>query len=447
MTDPVSLRLLSSLRTEGPQSPATLMESLAISQPTLSRAVRSSPETIVALGAARNRKIGALRSFRNLGSEVPVFQVSQDGTIAQIGSLIALYPNSFVFRSEADPLKPQFYPGVPFFLDDAKPQGFLGRAFTQQHPDLKLPPRPVDWSNEDILEAIARRGEDLVGNLLVGAESFARFQELSRVRIDAPHASDPGETYARYAQAAIDGDMPGSSAGGEHQKFGASLRDENNEIKRVLVKFSPAGDTFQAKRWRDLLICESIALKLLKKNEVPAAESRIIDAGGRIFLETLRFDRLGAKGRKGMLSLGALENEWTGRAQNWAVSAATLEKAKKISKADVWTIQVLESFGRLIANSDRHPGNLSFYWQPGEDHAILAPVYDMLPMLYAPTSGGEDSGKEFQLPSIDHPLLAAWKVALPMAVEYWETVKEDTRLSRAFRKIADGVLDKLRDEA
>jgi hypothetical protein len=64
-------------------------------------------------------------------------------------------------------------------------------------------------------------------------------------------------------------------------------------------------------------------------------------------------------------------------------------------------------------------------------------------MLYAPTSGGEDSGKEFQLPPIDHTLLAAWKVALPMAVEYWETVKMDPRLSVDFRKTAEKILAKM----
>lgn len=41
-------------------------------------------------------------------------------------------------------------------------------------------------------------------------------------------------------------------------------------------------------------------------------------------------------------------------------------------------------FGRLIANTDMHDGNLAF--KPG---LKLAPVYDMLPMGYAPVRGME----------------------------------------------------------
>jgi hypothetical protein len=434
---PSSYQLLTLLRTEGPLSPSTLMIRLGISQPTLFRTVRDAPNEIIALGAARNRKLAALRNIRGLGTEIPVFLISVEGEIEHIGDLLSLYPSSFAFVLKASPLKPQLYPGLPFFLDDIRPQGFLGRAFNQNHPDLKLPPRLLDWNNDDILEAIVRRGEDLTGNILIGAQSFEKFQELAQNKPEIIDLSKTEVHYPRYAQLAIDGESAGSSAGGEHPKFCAIRNDGNGNIKQVLVKFSPSGTTFTAHRWRDLLICESLALQTLRENHIDAAEGRIIEANGRTFLETIRFDRVGLNGRKGVLSLSALQNEWIGHTENWALSGKLLEKNKKISSENAKTIQKLECFGKLIANSDRHPGNLSFFWEPGEIKATLAPVYDMLPMLYAPSIGGEDTGKIFTLPTYDHTLLDSWKSSLLMAIQYWEKVCEDSRLSSEFKNIAE----------
>jgi hypothetical protein len=47
----------------------------------------------------------------------------------------------------------------------------------------------------------------------------------------------------------------------------------------------------------------------------------------------------------------------------------------------------LWAFGQLIGNTDMHNGNLSFM---SEENCPLelSPVYDMLPMTFAPTSGG-----------------------------------------------------------
>ena len=56
-------------------------------------------------------------------------------------------------------------------------------------------------------------------------------------------------------------------------------------------------------------------------------------------------------------------------------------------------------FGQLIANEDMHEGNLSFQPAlPGEVGLRLAPVYDMLPMMYAPARGVEIAPREFTPP-------------------------------------------------
>jgi len=53
-------------------------------------------------------------------------------------------------------------------------------------------------------------------------------------------------------------------------------------------------------------------------------------------------------------------------------------------------------------------------------------------------------GKIHTLPSYDHTLLTAWKQALPIARQYWQTVREDTRISTEFRKIAEQHLSGLK---
>ena len=116
-------QLLAVLRSDGPLSPATLMSRLNMSQSTLFRAAQTQSENIIALGAPRNRKLAALRVARDLGSNVPVFLISPDGELVSIGEIITLYPSTFLLM-DSKPSRPQLYPGLPFFLDDTRPQGF-----------------------------------------------------------------------------------------------------------------------------------------------------------------------------------------------------------------------------------------------------------------------------------------------------------------------------------
>src|SRR2546429_3405863 len=94
---------------------------------------------------------------------------------------------------------------------------------------------------------MSRRGEDLPGNLIVGEESFARWQGIEFV-------SRRRDDYPALAQATIAGHPPGSSAGGERPKFGALVGNQH-----MLVKFAGragVGD-MAARHWCDLLILRS----------------------------------------------------------------------------------------------------------------------------------------------------------------------------------------------
>jgi hypothetical protein len=99
-------------------------------------------------------------------------------------------------------------------------------------------------------------------------------------------------------------------------------------------------------------------------------------------------------------------------------------------------INRLWHFGRLIANSDMHEGNLAFV--PGAEGGPpleLAPAYDMLPMLYAPVRGVELPQREFT-PSLPLPAESDdWLAAVDAAMAFWHTAAADERISAGFRAV------------
>jgi hypothetical protein len=193
----------------------------------------------------------------------------------------------------------------------------------------------------------------------------------------------------------------GQARGCEQPKFTTRVLQPDGVRRAVIVKFSPTGTDAAARRWRDLLSAEHAALSLLRELGVPAAHSRLLDAGGRLFLEVERFDRCGDLGRRGLLSLAALDDHYVGRRRSWTDTADHLVQAGLISQDEARLTRLLDTFGALIANTDRHLGNLSLF---ADNFAhSLAPAYDMLPMAYRPTDQGEVRAVEFRPPPPRRP--------------------------------------------
>jgi len=146
-------------------------------------------------------------------------------------------------------------------------------------------------------------GEDLPGDLLVGERAQERWWHLTPSWI-------PKDAMAAYfeerARAALAGEAPGSSVGGEQPQFMGTLWLPNGQVLPVVVKLSPPRGTSVADRWADLLAAEAIALSLWQDTGFPAVVPPIVDGSVRRFLVSPRLDRVGAAGRRGVLSLGAL---------------------------------------------------------------------------------------------------------------------------------------------
>lgn len=407
-----------------PVPSARLRAELGVSPATLSRLVKAAGGDVVRLGQTRAVVYARTRAIEGLGRSIPVFRIMEDGSPRRWGELRLLWERSSWLEEAGRP--GAWFAGLPPQVADMAPQGYLGHGFSRRHPDLHLPPRLDDWTDDDSLRALACRGEDAVGNLVVGSESLARFAAWE------PAAVGEADYPALAERSALD--ERGSSVGGERPKFGAFRNG-----RHVLVKFAAPEDSPVARRWRDLLWCEALALRTIgASGHARAVEAAVHDAKGWRFLETVRFDRVGARGRLPVLSLEAIANEYLADRENWTKAAAALSGGETIyalPPQEASRLRWLDAFGQLIGNTDRHFGNVAFAVQ-GDRTLHVAPAYDMLPMVLAPST--EMLVERDFVPSPPTGAnLAEWTQAAPWAERFWREVAATPRLDPAIRRMAE----------
>jgi hypothetical protein len=414
------------------RSAAELTAALNCSQPTLSRLVRAAGAAVVTLGRAQQTRYARAR---NAGVEQPlaITRIDADGAPQSCGALYTIGNHSGGRTAWVAERRVEVFVGLPWFVTDMRPQGFLGRQFPARVPHLGLPPNVNDWADNHVLEALAVAGADEPGDLILGRAALDLF--LQAPVPDAISARRKANAYAELARTAANQSHAFSSAGGEHSKFTAFVESKEGGA-HVIVKFSPAGSDAIAQRWRDLLRCEHHALSVLAESTlVAAAESRVVESD-RVYLEVRRYDRIGPKGRRGVVSLGAIDDEFVGGRQSWVQCAQKLQQLRMLAARDVERIALLQAFGHLIHNTDMHFGNCALLHDgPQAKQFTLAPIYDMLPMRFAPTAQGL---REDEVPPVrpTADVLNAWPQAIALAREFWGRVKGDPAMSKGFVQIA-----------
>jgi hypothetical protein len=405
-----------------------LPKALQVSQPTLSLLIKSHRDELFITGKTKSAAYALPREMPGLPRQMHVYAIDAGGKAAKAGTLTSVFPGESFHWESTRKGESGFYPGLPYFLEDLRPSGYLGALIPRLHPELEGPQDIAKWNTGQCLRYLSRFGSDLIGNFILGDEAYSRFLKQR----DDSVGLKPGERAASYEIFASDvlalGD-PGSSAAGEQPKFLTTKKPHT----KVIVKFSPKKEDARARRQADLLWCEGLALEVLRPRGFAVEPWEIIEGRKRTFLEVERFDRVGKHGRRGLVSLKALDLEFVGKGEGWSAVGEELLQQEKISVADFEKIQCLDLFGALIANSDRHLGNLSFFVE-SNGKFCLAPVYDMLPMLYFPKVEVVERGFTPPLPV---PSIArAWRVALPMALEFWGLVSGHKHVTREFRAIA-----------
>ncbi len=409
-----------------------LAANLGCSQPTLSRLVRAAGAAVLTLGRAQKTRYARVR---NAGVEQPIAitRVDETGTPHHCGHLYTLGLATGSRTAWVAPRVVSLHDGLPWFITDMRPQGFLGRQFPARVPQLGLPPSVADWNDNYVLQALCAAGADEPGDLILGRAALDIF--LRHVPPVPIAQGDKPRVYGLRALGDSGGQGAHSSAGGEQEKFTAYVQS-GTAAAHVIVKFTPEGSDDMARRWRDLLRAEWHALNVLRASgTVDAAAAALTDAG-RLYLEVERFDRIGARGRRGVVSLGALDDSHVGQRHNWVRTAQQLQRLRLLGEDDVQRIALLYAFGLLIHNSDMHFGNCALLHDgPGSIRYTLAPAYDMLPMRFAPSAQGLRAVEiPPVLPTAD--VLVVWDEATRLAREFWRRVRDDPAISDGFVRIA-----------
>ncbi|WP_407353518.1 type II toxin-antitoxin system HipA family toxin YjjJ [Luteimonas sp. R10] len=439
---------LLALLTSGEAVPASrLLQALGVTRPVLSRLVREAGDQVLRIGRARATAYVA-RASTDAGDAWPLWRMRPDATLEELGTLSLLRGERFQFLPEGErpnltrPVEgvPGHFPGLPWFLDDLPPQGFLGRSLAHRRgPRLGVPVDLNRWQLRDNLLAMTLTGGTAIGDLLLGSRAVEQALADLDAPSDAVAAGDRAARYPQWAEAALAGEEIGSSPGGDQPKFTATVATTGGRYA-ALVKFAVAGDDPAARRRIDLLVCEHLALQCLHTAGIPAAQAELIETGGHQFLEVERFDRTpDSLGRRGFVSLLALNGAFVGDdGRDWSQAGEQLAALRWIDDATAAHMAVLYWFGRLIGNSDMHPGNLGFRLVD-EGPLTLTPAYDMLPMYLAPSRAGVvrpavvvEPGVPERTGQRDHIACAA-----AIAGAFWEQVAGDRRIgSEALRGLA-----------
>lgn len=429
----VGERLSALLTRNGPSSAAELTRELGISQPTFSRLVKSLHGQVRTLGRGRATRYFAPREIPDVHQPVSIYEARPRGDrLRRFGEMRATGERGFVVTFADGSW--QFFVDLPWFLQDARPSGFLGRLMPKRHPELGLPPDIRLWSGDHVLRFSTRVGWDLPGAFIIGDDACNRFLE----QVERPsHLIDAAQRLARYPAIARDllsFGPGGSSAAGEQPKFLATRQDADR-LTPVLVKFSPPTNESVGRRVADLLIAEHTAMLVLRDNGIATPTASILSSEERVFFEVERFDREDIAHRIGQVCLESLDMQFAGTDMtSWTVSVVILAAKGMIPTDVVPRVCWLETFGRIIGNTDMHFGNLAFVMD-GTNIIALSPAYDMVPMYYHPRQAEIPAG-EHPLPGLGPEIADVAGGTVTAAIDFWTRLSLDKRISRGFRDIA-----------
>ncbi|MCC5854049.1 MAG: type II toxin-antitoxin system HipA family toxin YjjJ [Idiomarina sp.] len=447
ITDNILLTLRS-----GPRSAADIATRLGVDASTVSRQLNAINDQVIKAGSGRGTRWYLSRPLEHLDEarNLPIYRVSAHGRAERIANLYSVYPaDTYLveyFRPTNSDAPPNMsrewtcYESLPWWLNDMRPQGFLGRLLAKKvrSSGEQLDADPRRWRDDHVLAILLKYPQDHVGNLLIGDVAYEAWLQ----RREPQPISDLAA--AKIADAIAAGEHFESSAQGEQPKFTARLTEGD-----CIVKFSGVVEQTQEdgvpNRWADLLHTEALASVALNA-ALPgiAALNRSFNENGRTLLASLRFDRTTQGGRNGLVSFTSLDAEFVGKANRpWPVIVDALHQERVVTEKTVMWCKVAWAFGQLIANSDMHLGNVSVIHRGAQPYE-LAPIYDMLPMHYAPTAAGDLPSELYQIRVIPEVPRVCWEMAFSAAIQFWELVLIHTDISLHFKVLAERQLQHVR---
>lgn len=420
-------------------SAAQLVAALGVSQPTLSRAIHDLARSVTSfrIPGHRTPQYALLRELpQGLNARQQIYRCLRQGNVEPFAEVEFLSGGATLERMGK---ATRLYEGLPPYMAFAAPSGFLGRQTA--HEVATVPGFPAslrDWNDDHRVAYLFTMGVNLPGNLVFGDVSLQTeldFRDLT----PTPAEVKLGD-YVRMA-AQLKGTVYGSSAGGEQPKFLWLTEDAGH----VIVKFAKRGS-----RMAELLPLEHLALRSLAEVGVPASRTRLLASDEYVFLEVQRFDRMGLTGRVGMLSAGAVDDEFFGKRDSWSEFAARCEQEKHLSAEDARHVDTMAAFSELIGNNDRHFENISLLIREDGEYQGIAPAYDILPMRYASIGGGVDPDLTTIEPKVGTigAKPEVWRRAHAAAERFWGAAQGDALcglVSGAMRELAGRNLARARE--
>ncbi|TAG27281.1 MAG: hypothetical protein EAZ37_06065 [Burkholderiales bacterium] len=394
-----------------PLTAAQLSAATGKSQPSISGALKELGDRVHRIGAARSTRYALNKDILGLQAEQDLLWTDAQGNTHVLGRLTHLHGN--LLHTQVGQQEWFTQAQLPWFLLPIRPQGYLGRQLAQHFPGF--PSSPEAWSSEQVLYAAAQQSLDPPGAISLGKPSFQGSLPIATL-----HMPDLLNQFEFLIQRDASLPIARSSAGGEQPKF-TTLFPGTNTVHH-LVKFSPPNATPFGKRWRALLMLEHLANQILIPHDVACAQTQILTNDVRTMLSSERFDRHSTHGKLHVVAIAALHDEFVkGSWTNWVITSEALAKQGLISAQELSHVAQIFAFGHYIGNTDMHSGNLSFFVDDVIKPKIrLAPVYDMLPMMWKPDPHHGLSDSPVRQQFMPTGFAVEQEQAKQWAIEFWE---------------------------
>ncbi len=429
MIDPDDTALLSYLQQHGATTSAQIQQAIKKSQATVSRLIATMPDRVIALGRGRSARYAVCQGIGEAAASQPIWLIDDAGQAQRIATLSLLARGQV--HVQADKVDTLHESGLPWYLSPLRAQGFLGRLLAQRLSMQGLTPDPEAWDTRSVLIA-AMQLHDAPGAIVIGHDNA----HAHPVGATLPS----GKAALKSALDALASDVArtlpaGSSAGGEQPKFLAQMDDGHH----LLVKFSPPHGTPFGERWSDLLLAEHLCSEVLARHGHAASKCQLLRSATRSYLLSERFDRVGGKGRRHVVALGAVHAAFVpGSYSGWAASCEALARQGRLSERDAEEAGFRLQFGRLIGNTDMHSGNLGLFAQGASLRELakgrfaIAPSYDMLPMRWRP----DTATGALHYDPFDTGEIRASPMARVAAQDFWAALARHSDASPPLRGVA-----------
>ncbi len=167
----------------GPSTSKEIQAATSLSQSSVARRLRSMGDNVVQIQKGKSVRYAVTCNAFGVNDKIPLGMVDHLGKVSVAAYLRPLSHGGFFLQpvAKAPPLLlgesgTGLHDGLPYFLYDLRPQGFLGKQIAGKMA-TRLEGSPSDtrqWTSSHIGKYLISNGDDLPGNFILGEQSILR---------------------------------------------------------------------------------------------------------------------------------------------------------------------------------------------------------------------------------------------------------------------------------